>query len=195
MSNAETLVAKLDAIGDAIRAKTGKSPKMTLDEMPTEIAGISGGGFDWSQVKSSTGSSQVVFKNGLETLDLTGIDTSKMTSTAYMFTRLSGLSTIDLSPLDTSSVTNMSSMFSGCSGLTSIDLSPLDTSSAVIMSSMFSGCSSLAMMRTGSGWSYASTYGDTSRPVFPVAMQDENGTQFAAGDVIPDGAHTYTATQ
>ena len=169
MSNADTLMAKLDAIGDAIRAKTGKSPKMTLDEMPTEIAGISGGGFDWSQVKSSTGSSQVVFKNGLETLDLTGIDTSKMTSTAYMFTRLSGLSTIDLSPLD--------------------------TSSAVIMSSMFSGCSSLAMMRTGSGWSYASTYGDTSRPVFPVAMQDENGTQFAAGDVIPDGAHTYTATQ
>ena len=42
MANADTLVAKLDDIGDAIRAKTGKTAKMTLDEMPDEIAGISG---------------------------------------------------------------------------------------------------------------------------------------------------------
>lgn len=35
---------KLAAIGDAIRAKTGKPEKLTLDQMPDEIAGISGGG-------------------------------------------------------------------------------------------------------------------------------------------------------
>lgn len=34
------LIDKLTAIADAIRAKTGKTATMTLDEMPTEIAGI-----------------------------------------------------------------------------------------------------------------------------------------------------------
>lgn len=38
------LTDKLTAIANAIRAKTGKSTAMTLDEMPTEIASISGGG-------------------------------------------------------------------------------------------------------------------------------------------------------
>ena len=38
------LTDKLSAIGDAIRVKTGKTAGMTLDQMPGEIAGISGGG-------------------------------------------------------------------------------------------------------------------------------------------------------
>lgn len=38
------LTDKLTAIADAIRAKTGKSNTMTLDEMVTEISSISGGG-------------------------------------------------------------------------------------------------------------------------------------------------------
>ena len=37
------LIDKLNAIGDAIRLKTGKANKMTLDEMPTEIEGIEAG--------------------------------------------------------------------------------------------------------------------------------------------------------
>lgn len=38
------LTDKLSAIGDAIRAKTGKSGLLTLEQMPGEIAGIAGGG-------------------------------------------------------------------------------------------------------------------------------------------------------
>ena len=38
------LTDKLTAIGVAIREKTGKSDLLTLDQMPTEIASISGGG-------------------------------------------------------------------------------------------------------------------------------------------------------
>lgn len=38
------LTDKLSAIGTAIRAKTGKTALMTLDEMPTEIASITSGG-------------------------------------------------------------------------------------------------------------------------------------------------------
>lgn len=37
------LTDKLSAIGDAIRAQTGKPEKLTLDQMPVEIAGIAGG--------------------------------------------------------------------------------------------------------------------------------------------------------
>ena len=37
------LINKLKAIGDAIRAKTGKTNELTLDQMVTEIEGISGG--------------------------------------------------------------------------------------------------------------------------------------------------------
>ena len=44
------LIDKLNAIGDAIRAKTGKSEKLTLDEMPIEIAGIPTGGGDDTMV-------------------------------------------------------------------------------------------------------------------------------------------------
>lgn len=38
------LTDKLNAIGDAIREKTGKTDKLTLDEMPNEIASIVSGG-------------------------------------------------------------------------------------------------------------------------------------------------------
>lgn len=38
------LISKLNAIGDAIRRKTGKTDKLTLDQMPIEIASIETGG-------------------------------------------------------------------------------------------------------------------------------------------------------
>ena len=38
------LINKLSAIGDAIREKTGKEDLLTLEQMPEEIRGISGGG-------------------------------------------------------------------------------------------------------------------------------------------------------
>lgn len=38
------LTDKLSSIADAIRDKTGKTELLTLDQMPTEIAGIETGG-------------------------------------------------------------------------------------------------------------------------------------------------------
>ena len=40
------LTEKLSAIAAAIRAKTGKAEKLSLDQMPNEIAGIDSGGAD-----------------------------------------------------------------------------------------------------------------------------------------------------
>lgn len=42
--------ARLDAIADAINAKTGKTEKLTLDEMVTEIENISGGGGEQPEI-------------------------------------------------------------------------------------------------------------------------------------------------
>ena len=50
------LIEKLNAIGEAIRAKTGKTEGMTLDDMPLEIASIGGGGGGGSGAKIATGS-------------------------------------------------------------------------------------------------------------------------------------------
>lgn len=55
------LTDKLSAIADAIRAKTGKSDSMTLEQMPTEIASITGGG---SGGGSADGLVTVTFMNG-----------------------------------------------------------------------------------------------------------------------------------
>ena len=56
------LTDKLSAIGEAIRAKTGKSEMLTLDQMPGEIAGITGGGGDLTLLEGL--SFELDFSNG-----------------------------------------------------------------------------------------------------------------------------------
>ena len=77
------------------------------------------------------------------TLNLSGLDTSNMTSMDYMFKGCSKLTSITLSSFNTKQVTNMSHMFEGCRSLTSINLNSFDTSNVESMNAMFSGCSSL----------------------------------------------------
>ena len=86
----------------------------------------------------------------LRSIDLSGLDTSSVTSMASMFGGCSGLKSLDLSSFDTSQVNNMSFMFEGCSRLRSLDVSGWDTSavkggyySDEGMNSMFEGCSRL----------------------------------------------------
>ena len=77
---------------------------MTLDQMPTEIASISGGGGG-------------------------GFDTSQINSGNLAFYYCSNLSSIDTSGINASGFTACNSMFCGCSSLSSVDLSMLDLSS------------------------------------------------------------------
>ena len=81
--------------------------------------------------------------SSLTSLDLSGLDASKVTAMFRMFYGCSSLSSLDLSGLDASSAMNMGYMFSSCSSLSSLDLSGLDSSSAMDMAYMFSSCSSL----------------------------------------------------
>ena len=93
--------------------------------------------------------------SSLASLDLSGWDTSRVMYMGDMFYGCSSLASLDLSGLDTSKVTNMSGMFENCSSLASLDLSGLDTSRVIYMKGMFENCSSLSSLDL-SGW-------DTSR--------------------------------
>ena len=98
----------------------------------------------------------------VESLDLSNLDTSRVTYMGGMFWGCSSLSSLDLSGWDTSRVTGMWGMFRGCSSLSSLDLSGWDTSRVTDMAWMFQGCSSLASLDL-SGW-------DTSRVTGMTAM-------------------------
>ena len=96
---------------------------------------------DTSKVTNMSG----MFYNcsNLTELDLSNFDTSNVTIMSSMFYRCSSLTELDLSNFDTSKVTNMIYMFSNCSSLTELDLSNFDTSKVTNMSGMFYYCSSL----------------------------------------------------
>lgn len=79
-------------------------------------------------------------------LDLSGLDTSRVTTMNNMFTYSYGLSSLNLSNWDTRSVGDMNSMFSNCSALSSLDLSHFNTSNVSDMSYMFNYCTGLASL-------------------------------------------------
>jgi surface protein len=91
--------------------------------------------------------------SSLKSIDLTPLDTSRVTAMATLFAGCSSLKSINLSELDTSRVTHMCYMFEDCSSLKSLDLSGLDTSKATNMTDMFDGCSSLASFKIGPKYS------------------------------------------
>lgn len=64
-------------------------------------------------------------------------------SCCSMFCECENLKSVDLSKLDTSKVTDMSRMFAYCVGLVSLDLSKLDTSNVLSMEMMFCCCEHL----------------------------------------------------
>ena len=84
--------------------------------------------------------------NNVESMDLRGLDTSKVTNMYNMFADCNNLKSLDLSGFDTSHVTNMQNMFWHCSSLTSLNLKGFDTSQVKNTYAMFQGCSSLTSL-------------------------------------------------
>lgn len=84
------------------------------------------------------------FPSSLITADLRGLDTSSVTSMAYMFYGCSGLTSITFGEnFNTSSVKYMSSMFENCEKLENLNLSGFNTSNVEMMENMFINCKSL----------------------------------------------------
>ena len=106
--------------------------------------------YKFSVVENVTGHLKVVGGSGLtsdynmfyrcevETIDLSGLDTSKVTDMSDMFHGCKA-ENIDLSSFDTSKVEDMEGMFYGCKA-ENIDLSSFNTSKVTDMSGMFDGC-------------------------------------------------------
>ena len=82
-------------------------------------------------------------------IDLSGFDTSNVTSLKSMFFGCSALTSLVLSNFDTSSATDLGAMFYNCSALTSLDLSTFNTSSVETMANMFYGCTYLETLTLG----------------------------------------------
>ena len=107
----------------------------------------------------------------------------------------SSLQSLDLSGLDTSHVTSMTYDFNGCSSLEYLNLSTVDVSSLGNMAGMFDGCSSLKTVVLGNGFSFCGK-GTERKVALPDGnwRSSTDGAVYAC-DAIPNHvAATYTLT-
>ena len=104
---------------------------------------ISIGSENGSVEANTNGSGMFAYLDNVSTLDLSGLDTSNMTSMSKMFYNSKSLTNIDVSGFDTSKVVNMNRMFEGCSSVESLDLSSFNTSKVINFIATFGGCESL----------------------------------------------------
>ena len=138
------LTNKLTAIANSIREKTGSTNKLTLDEMPTAISGISSGGDIPEEAFNITGDCQYRFvKDGWNWFINNYSDritTSSITNASNMFNN-SHMTNI---PFDINLTTNseayINQIFNQCSKL---ETPPYITGRIGTCSSIFTGCERL----------------------------------------------------
>ena len=87
------------------------------------------------------------FKKHIETIDLSELVSTDITSTAKMFKGYSALTRINFFDMRSINILSMSEMFYGCSSLNEIDFSVFSTSSVTDMSYMFYGCTAFNFIR------------------------------------------------
>lgn len=131
------LIDKLTAIADAIRAKTGKTTTMTLDEMPTEIAGI--------EIDSVYASAIGILYKPNMVLNAEEL-TPSPSLTNYMFWQAVELETFDC---NYPGLVGAQRVFSGCSKLKTVNL-PRCTGMWLGNTRTFSGNSALERVTLGS---------------------------------------------
>ena len=126
----------------------------------------------------------------LTSLDVSNLDTSKMTNMYQMFDGCGGLTTLDVSSFNTSKVTNMYQMFNCCSGLISLDVSSFDTSNVNYFDRVFNSCSSLTSLNLSNfntsnvvsmGWTFEACFGLTSLDIssFNTSKVTDMGGMFS----------------
>lgn len=130
--------------------ENGKAVKLDDNRTDYSIYGwldpATGTVYWWSDavnVYVTTGSRLFRYLPSCTSIDVSGINTSKMTDMSYMFYYDLALTTLDLKSFDTSNATSMSHMFRECQKLVSVDLRRFDTSLVTNMEYMFQNCYSL----------------------------------------------------
>ena len=107
---------------------------------------ISIGSENGSVEANTNGSGMFAYLDNVSSLDLSGLDTSNMTSMSNMFLNSKSLTNIDVSGFDTSKVVNMAKMFEGCTNLVNLNLSNFNTTSVTNMNMMFRKCNNLRQL-------------------------------------------------
>ena len=101
---------------------------------------VSIGSENGSLEANTNGSGMFAYLDNVDTLDLTGLDTSNMTSMSYMFYNSNSLKSVNLSNFNTSKLLYANNMYIGCTSLESLDLSNFNTSKVTNFSNMFRDC-------------------------------------------------------
>ena len=119
------------------------------------------------------------------------LNTSEVTSMAWMFEACMNLTSLDLTHFDTSNVTDMSNMFAGAVGMTTLDLSSFNTTKVTSTQYMFAGSESptyggpnkLKTIYVGDNWVTANvTLSDRMFECCPNLVGG-NGTKFSADHI------------
>lgn len=155
------LISKLNAIGDAIREKTGKTDLLTLDEMPVEIAAIETGGGSAELPEEAfliTGACDYKFSGTGWNWFIENygdkITTEDITSASFMFFQNEELEEIpfDLN-FDNSTHKEIKNMFQNCSKLKVIGKIKNAYPSNLIY--FFTGCQNLRELPELENWNFS----------------------------------------
>ncbi len=107
----------------------------------------------------------------LVSVDLSGLDTSRVTDMTCMFYGCAALQTVNFQGVDASNVTSMSSMFNECSSIKSIDLSGINAARVTNIHTLFNNCFALESVDISSFTGSAITDAEASFAGAPLVSQ------------------------
>lgn len=128
---------------EADKITLSKDSSFMFDRM-SKLQTIDLSGFDTSEAEDM--SRMFAASPELKTLDLSGFNTSKVKNMMYMFYDAGKIETLDLSAFDTSNVTTMYGLFNGMCALKNLNISSFNTQNVTEMQEMFQYNSSLTSL-------------------------------------------------
>lgn len=189
------LINKLSAIGDAIREKTGKENLLTLDQMPEEIKGISGGGEEIEPIVLS-GNCDYACAGPLsgEFIKLYGnkISTKNITSSRYMFYYNTKIEEIPFE-INLSTASSLTNMFFDCRNLKTINSINSNGTTKVSGSNVFKNCYQLNSVVfnnfniTGLGYAFENCYN-----LNQIKLNNTTLSNLTTGDMNYSFSHCYS---
>ena len=128
---------------EADKITLSKDSSFMFDRM-SKLQTIDLSGFDTSEAEDM--SRMFAASPELKSLDLSGFNTSKVKNMTYMFYDAGKIETLDLSAFDTSNVTTMYGLFNGMRALKNLNISSFNTQNVTEMQEMFQYNSSMTSL-------------------------------------------------
>ena len=128
---------------EADKITLSKDSSFMFDRM-SKLQTIDLSGFDTSEAEDM--SRMFAASPELKTLDFSGFNTSKVKNITYMFYDAGKIEALDLSAFDTSNVTTMYGLFNGMRALKNLNISSFNTQNVIEMQEMFQYNSSLTSL-------------------------------------------------